>query len=27
MAPDIQRTGRPVMIGATDPQLTHMGNP
>src|SRR5258707_603606 len=26
-APDIQRTGRPVMIGATDPQLTHMGNP
>jgi branched-chain amino acid transport system substrate-binding protein len=27
MAPDIQRTGRPVMIGATDPQLAHMGNP
>ena len=27
IAPDIQRTGRPVMIGATDPQLTHMGNP
>ena len=27
VAPDIQRTGRPVMIGATDPQLTHMGNP
>ena len=27
MAPDIQRTGRPVMIGATDPGLTHMGNP
>jgi branched-chain amino acid transport system substrate-binding protein len=27
MAPDVQRTGRPVMIGATDPQLTHMGNP
>jgi branched-chain amino acid transport system substrate-binding protein len=27
MAPDIQRTSRPVMIGATDPQLTHMGNP
>ncbi len=25
VAPDIQRTGRPVMIGATDPQLTHMG--
>ena len=27
MAPDIQRTGRPVMIGGTDPQLTHMDNP
>ena len=27
MASDIQRTGRPVMIGGTDPQLTHMGNP
>jgi branched-chain amino acid transport system substrate-binding protein len=27
MAPDIQRVGRPVMIGGTDPQLTHMGNP
>ena len=27
IAPDIQRTGRPVMIGGTDPQLTHMGNP
>ena len=27
IAPDIQRTGRPVMIGATDPRLTHMGNP
>jgi branched-chain amino acid transport system substrate-binding protein len=27
MAPDIQRLGKPVMIGATDPQLTHMGNP
>ena len=27
MAPDIQRIGRPVMIGATDPQLTHLGNP
>src|SRR5271166_1424900 len=25
VAPDIQRTGRPVMIGATDPRLTHMG--
>src|ERR1700722_4496655 len=27
MAPDIQRIGKPVMIGGTDPQLTHMGNP
>jgi branched-chain amino acid transport system substrate-binding protein len=27
MAPDIQRFGKPVMIGGTDPQLTHMGNP
>ena len=27
MAPDIQRVGKPVMIGGTDPQLTHMGNP
>jgi branched-chain amino acid transport system substrate-binding protein len=27
MALDIQRTGRPVMIGATEPQLTQMGNP
>jgi branched-chain amino acid transport system substrate-binding protein len=26
-APDIQRLGKPVMIGGTDPQLTHMGNP
>ena len=26
MAPDIQRFGKPVMIGGTDPQLTHMGN-
>src|SRR6516164_10032965 len=26
MAPDIQRLGKPVMIGGTDPQLTHMGN-
>jgi ABC-type branched-subunit amino acid transport system substrate-binding protein len=25
MAPDIQRTGRPVIIGATDPRLTHVG--
>jgi branched-chain amino acid transport system substrate-binding protein len=27
MAPDIQRLGKPVMIGGTDPQLTHIGNP
>jgi branched-chain amino acid transport system substrate-binding protein len=27
MAPDIQRLGKPVMIGGNDPQLTHMGNP
>jgi branched-chain amino acid transport system substrate-binding protein len=27
MAPDIQRVGKPVMIGGVDPQLTHMGNP
>jgi branched-chain amino acid transport system substrate-binding protein len=27
MAPDIQRLGKPVMIGGTDPQLSHMGNP
>src|SRR5215468_3091488 len=27
MAPDIQRLGKPVLIAATDPQLTHMGNP
>jgi branched-chain amino acid transport system substrate-binding protein len=27
MAPDIQRLGKPVMIGGTDPQLTHMANP
>src|ERR1700732_3608726 len=26
IAPDIQRLGKPVMIGGTDPQLTHMGN-
>jgi branched-chain amino acid transport system substrate-binding protein len=26
MAPDIQRLGKPVMIGGTDPLLTHMGN-
>jgi branched-chain amino acid transport system substrate-binding protein len=27
IAPDIQRLDKPVMIGGTDPQLTHMGNP
>ena len=27
MAPDILKTGKPVMIGGTDPQLTHMNNP
>lgn len=27
MAPDILKLGKPVMIGGTDPQLTHMGNP
>jgi branched-chain amino acid transport system substrate-binding protein len=27
MAPDVQRLGKPVTIGGTDPQLTHMGNP
>jgi len=27
IAPDIQRLGKPVMIGGTDPQLTHMSNP
>ena len=27
MAPDILKVGKPVMIGGTDPQLTHMGNP
>jgi branched-chain amino acid transport system substrate-binding protein len=27
MALDIQRLGKPVMIGGTDPKLTHMGNP
>jgi branched-chain amino acid transport system substrate-binding protein len=26
IAPDIQRLGKPVMIGGTDPQLTHMGS-
>jgi branched-chain amino acid transport system substrate-binding protein len=27
MAPDILKLAKPVMIGGTDPQLTHMGNP
>src|SRR5271157_6599545 len=27
IAPDIQRLGKPVTIGGTDPRLTHMGNP
>src|ERR1700751_1645720 len=27
IAPDIQRLGKPVMIGGSDPRLTHMGNP
>ena len=27
MAPDIQRVGKPMMMGGADPQLTHMGNP
>ena len=27
MAPDILKTGKPVMIGGTDPQLTKLGNP
>jgi branched-chain amino acid transport system substrate-binding protein len=27
IAPDIQKLGKPVMIGGTDPELTHMGNP
>jgi branched-chain amino acid transport system substrate-binding protein len=27
MAPDILKTGKPVMIGGTDPQLTRLGNP
>jgi branched-chain amino acid transport system substrate-binding protein len=26
MAPDIAKFGKPVMIGGTDPKLTHMGN-
>jgi branched-chain amino acid transport system substrate-binding protein len=27
MAPDILKLGKPVMMGGTDPNLTHMGNP
>jgi branched-chain amino acid transport system substrate-binding protein len=27
MAPDVLKVGKPVMIGGTDPVLTHMGNP
>jgi branched-chain amino acid transport system substrate-binding protein len=27
MAPDVVKTGKPMMIGGTDPKLTHMGNP
>jgi branched-chain amino acid transport system substrate-binding protein len=27
IAQDIQKLGKPVMIGGTDPDLTHMGNP
>jgi len=27
MAPDVQKGGKPMMIGGTDPMLTHMGNP
>src|SRR3978361_1736000 len=26
MAPDVLKIGKPVMIGGTDPTLTHMGN-
>src|SRR6201985_2517789 len=26
-APDVVKLGKPVMIGGTDPNLTHMGNP
>ena len=26
MAPDVSKLGKPVMIGGTDPALTHMGN-
>jgi branched-chain amino acid transport system substrate-binding protein len=27
IAPDVLKLGKPVMIGGTDPTLTHMGNP
>jgi len=27
MSPDVIKVGKPVMIGGTDPTLTHMGNP
>jgi len=27
IAPDVLKVGKPVMIGGTDPTLTHMGNP
>ena len=27
MSPDVLKLGKPVMIGGTDPTLTHMGNP
>jgi branched-chain amino acid transport system substrate-binding protein len=27
MAPDVIKLGKPMMIGGTDPKLTHMGNP
>jgi len=27
MAPDVLKVGKPVLIGGTDPALTHMGNP
>jgi branched-chain amino acid transport system substrate-binding protein len=27
MAPEVLKLGKPVAIGGTDPQLTHMGNP
>jgi branched-chain amino acid transport system substrate-binding protein len=27
MSPDVMKVGKPVMMGGTDPELTHMGNP